>query len=87
MLVCDFKSENIGFHSLIFVDCHISEILAEVVKLCAYPAPQNPLAIDFNHLNDISGTDRLLASGALMQLLEKVIMLTNENKYYIAHGM
>ncbi|KAH9488579.1 hypothetical protein Btru_064255, partial [Bulinus truncatus] len=65
-------------------DVKIFDIVAEIVKLCTYPAPRNPFEIDFDYFNFLKPADQLLASGAMTCLLQKIVIQTSENKVYIA---
>ncbi|WAR27876.1 hypothetical protein MAR_013580, partial [Mya arenaria] len=41
------------------------DIIAELVKLCTYPAPRNPFEIDFNYFNLLPLQEKVLASASM----------------------
>ena len=71
---------------LTLTDIKIWDVLAELVKLCTYPAPLNPFAIDFNYFENLQPKERLLATGAMVSLLRKMVISRNEDKIYTAKG-
>ena len=62
------------------------DILAEVVKLCTYPPPQNPLAVDWEYFDRLPLAERVIAQGALINTLNRVIMGQQQDRYYTAKG-
>ncbi|XP_031565577.1 uncharacterized protein LOC116300779 isoform X2 [Actinia tenebrosa] len=54
-------------------DSKLWDIIGEVVKLCMYPAPLNPFAIDFQYFEGLSLGERLIATGAMVNFLQKVV--------------
>ncbi|KAK0061107.1 hypothetical protein Bpfe_009635 [Biomphalaria pfeifferi] len=65
-------------------DVKIFDIVAEIVKLCTYPAPRNPFEVDLDYFNFLKQPDQLLASAAMTFLLQKIVIQSSENKVYIA---
>lgn len=47
--------------------------MAEIVKLCMYPAPLNPFAIDFKYFEGLPLVQRVIATGAMAHFLQKVV--------------
>ena len=60
---------NICLHS----DTKLWDIIAEVVKLCMYPAPLNPFAVDFTYFEGLPLVQRVIATGAMAHFLQKVV--------------
>lgn len=71
---------------MVLADVKPWEILAEVVKLCTYPPPQNPLAVDWEYFDRLPLQERVIAQGALINVLHKVIEGQQQDKYYTAKG-
>ena len=61
-------------------------IVAELVKLCTYPPPLNPFAVHMEFFDAMSTQERLFATGAMMQFLQKIIIYSQEDKPYTAKG-
>ncbi|XP_076453665.1 uncharacterized protein LOC143288888 [Babylonia areolata] len=65
-------------------EVHIWEIIAELVKLCMYPTPRNPFAVDMKYFLSLSSThQQVLASAAMMQGLQKIAMNSSDEKPYL----
>ena len=47
--------------------------MAEVVKLCMYPSPLNPFAVDFKYFEGLPLAQRVIATGAMAHFLQKVV--------------
>ncbi|XP_027054911.1 uncharacterized protein LOC113681966 isoform X2 [Pocillopora damicornis] len=54
-------------------DSKLWDIIAEIVKLCMYPAPLNPFAIDFKYFEGLPLVQRVIATGAMAHFLQKVV--------------
>ncbi|KAK3604656.1 hypothetical protein CHS0354_007199 [Potamilus streckersoni] len=63
-------------------DVYIWDLVAEVVKLCTYPAPTNPFAIDFDYFSQLPLPERVLSTAAMVQFLQKILIGTPEEKQY-----
>ncbi|XP_032827918.1 uncharacterized protein LOC116952565 isoform X1 [Petromyzon marinus] len=61
-------------------DVHVWDVVAEVVRLCAWPAPRNPLALDMAALHALPPTERGLATGALLAFLHRVCATADRSK-------
>ena len=62
------------------------DIVAEIVKLCTYPAPRNPFAIDFEYFNMLPLSEQVLATAAMVNLLQKILIHTPDQKVYAGQG-
>ena len=62
------------------------DILAELVKLCTYPAPRNPFEVDLDYFRCLVQPECALASAAMVTCLQKVITGTSESKPYTRKG-
>ncbi|XP_020897235.1 uncharacterized protein LOC110236092 isoform X2 [Exaiptasia diaphana] len=54
-------------------DTKLWDIIGEIVKLCMYPAPFNPFAIDFKYFEGLPLGERLISTGAMVNFLQKVV--------------
>ena len=54
-------------------DTKLWDIMAEVVKLCMYPSPLNPFAVDFKYFEGLPLAQRVIATGAMAHFLQKVV--------------
>ena len=54
-------------------DTKLWDIIAEVVKLCMYPSPLNPFAVDFKYFEGLPLVQRVIATGAMAHFLQKVV--------------
>ncbi|XP_022797492.1 uncharacterized protein LOC111335740 isoform X4 [Stylophora pistillata] len=54
-------------------DTKLWDIIAEIVKLCMYPAPLNPFSIDFKYFEGLPLVQRVIATGAMAHFLQKVV--------------
>ena len=71
--------------SIYITDICIMDILAELVKLCTYPAPRNPFEVDLDYFRQLTQPDCLLASAAMVACLQKIIV-ASANKHYTDKG-
>ena len=62
------------------------DVVAEIVKLCTYPAPRNPFAIDFDYFNMLPLSEQVLATAAMVNLLQKILIHTPDQKVYAGQG-
>ena len=58
---------------ILYSDTKLWDIIAEVVKLCMYPAPLNPFAVDFKYFEGLPLVQRVIATGAMAHFLQKVV--------------
>lgn len=58
-------------------DTKLWDIIAEVVKLCMYPSPLNPFAVDFKYFEGLPLVQRVIATGAMAHFLQKVVASGN----------
>lgn len=63
-------------------DVYVWDIVAEIVKLCTYPAPRNPFAIDFDYFTMLPLSEQVLATAAMVNLLQKILIHTPDQKMY-----
>jgi len=59
-------------------EVHIWDIIGEVVKLCMYPAPHNPFAVDMDYFFSLSTHQQVLATAAMMVCLQKIVLHTSD---------
>ena len=71
---------------LFFPDVQPWDVLLELVRLCTYPVPRNPFEVDFDYFEQLPLQERVLATGAMVNLLQKIICHKKEDKPYLAHG-
>ncbi|KAL8625519.1 hypothetical protein ACOMHN_014608 [Nucella lapillus] len=64
-------------------DVHIWEIIAELVKLCMYPAPRNPFALNMKYFLSLSTHQQVLNSAAMIACLQKIAMTASDDKPYL----
>lgn len=62
------------------------DIIAELVKLCTYPAPRNPFEIDFSYFEMLPVSEKVLATAAMVSVLQKIVMFTPDQKQYAGQG-
>ena len=62
------------------------DVLAELIKLCTYPPPLNPFAVDFSYFDELPQSERLIATGAMINFLQKVIGSQRKDKPYTSKG-
>ncbi len=74
------------FCLFLFSDVRVYDVLAELVKLCTYPPPNNPFAVDFSYFEPLTPQDKLLATGAMINFLHKVVITRREPREYTAKG-
>ena len=72
---------------LIFSDIFVWDVVAELVKLCTYPSPRNPFAIDFDYFSMLPLSERVLATAAMVNLLQKILIHTPDQKMYAGQGL
>jgi hypothetical protein len=68
-------------------DVKVWDIIAELVKLCTYPPPNNPFAVDFEYFDNLPIEERLLATAAMVNFLQKMILSKKEDQRYTAKVM
>ena len=71
----------------LIIDIRAWDIIAELVKLCTYPPPLNPFAVDFAYFDDLEPHEKYLASGAMVNFLQRVVLASSDDKQYIAKGI
>ena len=59
--------------NVLLSDTKLWDIMAEVVKLCMYPSPLNPFAVDFKYFEGLPLAQRVIATGAMAHFLQKVV--------------
>lgn len=64
-------------------DYNIWDIVAELVKLCCYPAPINPYEIDFDYFDSLTLPEQVLGTAAMCNFLQKVFINVPDDKPYI----
>lgn len=69
-----------------FADIGVWDVVAEVVKLCAFPPPRNPFAIDMSYFDNLDLKNKLVATGAMVHALQKIVFSQKEDVYYTAKG-
>ena len=62
------------------------DLIAELVKLCTYPAPRNPFEIDFDYFEMLPVSEKVLATAAMVTILQKILMYTPDHKQYAGQG-
>ncbi|XP_006823129.1 uncharacterized protein LOC102805631 [Saccoglossus kowalevskii] len=62
----------------------IWDIMAELVKICTLPIPRNPFAVDIEYFDQLPLMERILATGAMANFLQKVLSC-NPDKPYSSH--
>ncbi|XP_033760070.1 uncharacterized protein LOC117342167 [Pecten maximus] len=65
-------------------DFNVWDIVAELVKLCCYPAPTNPYEIDFDYFDSLTLPEQVLATAAMCHFLQKVFVHVPDDKAYIS---
>ncbi|KAH3807257.1 uncharacterized protein LOC127833664 [Dreissena polymorpha] len=63
-------------------DIFVWDIVAELVKLCTYPSPRNPFEIDFDYFKLLPLSEKVLATVAMMNVLQKILVYTPDHKIY-----
>ncbi|XP_060573330.1 uncharacterized protein LOC132731212 [Ruditapes philippinarum] len=63
-------------------DVFVWDIIAELVKLCTYPAPRNPFEIDFDYFSMLPLSEKVLATAAMVTILQKILIQTSDHKQY-----
>lgn len=71
---------------LLFADVHVWSIVAELVRLCMHPPPFNPFAVDFSFFENLPLPNCILASAAMINVLQKVILSSDTHLTYISKG-
>ena len=54
--------------------------MAEIVKLCMYPSPLNPFAVDLKYFDGLPLAEKIIATGAMASFLQKVVC-SGEHSY------
>ena len=67
-----------------FPDTKLWDVIAEVIKLCMYPAALNPFAVDFKYFEGLQLVERVVATGAMVHFLQKVV--TSGDHAYNSRG-
>jgi len=62
------------------------DIVAELVKLCTFPSPRNPFQIDFDYFDMLPLQEKVLASAAMVNVLQKILIYTPEHKPFAGQG-
>lgn len=62
------------------------DIIAELVKLNTYPAPQNPYELDMEYFSSLPPAERVLETAAMIQTLKNVFLNTSDDKPYTGYG-
>ncbi|XP_067879710.1 uncharacterized protein si:dkey-19b23.7 [Heterodontus francisci] len=60
----------------------IWEIVAELVQLCTWPPPSNPFTLDIRYFESLPLIERFLASGAMANFLQRIVIYGNREKPY-----
>lgn len=63
-------------------DVFVWDIISELVKLCTYPAPKNPFQIDFDYFTMLPLSEKVLATAAMVNVLQKILVHTPDHKLY-----
>lgn len=63
-------------------DFYIWDIIAELIKLCTYPSPVNPFEVDFDYFTTLSLPEQVLASAAMVNFLQKIILHSPDEKQF-----
>ncbi|RUS91078.1 hypothetical protein EGW08_001206 [Elysia chlorotica] len=63
-------------------DIHAIDIVSELVRLCTYPSPRNPFEVDLEFFQSLPQPEQLLASAAMVSLLQKILIHTPDSKAY-----
>ncbi|KAK7499220.1 hypothetical protein BaRGS_00009480 [Batillaria attramentaria] len=63
-------------------DVFIWDIIAELVKLCMYPAPRNPFAVDLNYFLSLPLQQQVLSSAAMITCLQKIMLHASDDRPY-----
>ncbi|KAK6466491.1 hypothetical protein HHUSO_G36184 [Huso huso] len=58
------------------------EVVSELVTLCTSPPPLNPFSLDMRFIQSLPQAQRLLASGALVNFLERIVVNGNPQEAY-----
>lgn len=61
------------------------DIIAELVKLNTYPAPQNPYELDMDYFLSLPPAERVLETAAMIQTLKNVFLNTSDDKPYTGY--
>lgn len=67
------------------LDTKLWDMIGEIVKLCMYPAPLNPFAVDFKYFEGLPLGERLISIGAMVNFLQKVV--SSGDHVYNARGL
>ena len=69
-----------------YVDVFPWQIVAELVRLCARPKPVNPFAISFEYFDSLPLSSALLAEGAAIDFLQKLMISESSYLPYMFEG-
>ncbi|KAG1959280.1 uncharacterized protein si:dkey-19b23.7 [Pimephales promelas] len=62
---------------------HVWDVVSELVGLCTMPPPDNPFSLDMRYLQSLSLPERFLATGALLNFLEMIVVQgSREEPFY-----
>ena len=78
---------SLNFSIYFLSDIYVWDVVAEIVKLCTYPSPRNPFAIDFDYFTMLPLSEQVLATAAMVNLLQKILIHTPDQKMYAGQGM
>lgn len=70
----------------LFAEVYIWDVIAELVKLCMYPAPRNPFAVNMNYFHALSPQQQVLSTGAMISCLQKIILHTADDRQHAGKG-
>ncbi|XP_067302372.1 uncharacterized protein si:dkey-19b23.7 isoform X2 [Pseudorasbora parva] len=64
-------------------ETHVWDVVSELVGLCTMPPPDNPFSLDMRYLQTLSLPERFLATGALLNFLEMIVVQgSREEPFY-----
>lgn len=55
------------------LDIRVWDIIAELVAICTVPAPKDPFAVDLSYYDTLPVAESVLATGAMINFLQKVL--------------
>ena len=67
-------------------DVTLYDIVAELVKLNTYPAPQNPFELDTDYFSSLPPAERVLETAAMIQTLKSIFLNTSNDRPYTGYG-
>ena len=63
-------------------EVHVWDIVGELVRLSCYPSPLNPFSVDWDYFTNLPLSQRVLATGAMLNLLQKIHLSHKEDQQY-----